>query len=39
MFCPFYKNKSVFDEFNNLVRAFGGQPMTEDEFKSADLRN
>lgn len=37
-FCPFYKNKSVFDSFNELIQAFGGQPMTEEEFESADLR-
>lgn len=39
MFCPYYKNKEVFDSFNSMIQAFGGQPMTEDEFKSAYLRN
>ena len=37
--CPYYKNKQVFDEFNEIIEAFGGKPMTEDEFKSRDLRN
>lgn len=37
--CPYYKNKQVFNEFNEIVEAFGGKPMTEDEFKSRDLRN
>lgn len=39
MFCPYYKNKEVFDGFNSMIQAFGGQPMTKDEFKSAYLRN
>jgi hypothetical protein len=39
MVCPLYKNKQVFNEFNEIVEAFGGKPMTEDEFKSSDLRN
>lgn len=37
--CPYYKNKQVFDEFNEIIEAFGGKPMTEDEFKSRDLRD
>lgn len=39
MFCPYYKNKTVFNEFNDIVVAFGGKPMTEEEFRSAELRN
>ena len=39
MICPYYKNKEVFDGFNEMVEAFGGKPMTEEEFRSADLRN
>ena len=39
MICPFYKNKEVFDGFNEIVEALGGKPLTEDEFKSAELRN
>ena len=38
MFCPFYKNKEVFDGFNEIVEAFNGKPLTEEEFRSADLR-
>lgn len=37
--CPYYKNKQVFNEFNEIIQAFGGKPMTEDEFKSGSLRN
>lgn len=39
MFCPYYKNKDVFDGFNNIIQALGGKPMTEEEFRSAELRN
>lgn len=39
MICPFYKNKEVFNGFNEIVEALGGRPLTEDEFKSAELRN
>ena len=39
MICPYYKNKEVFDGFNEMIEAFGGKPMTEEEFRSADLRN
>lgn len=38
-FCPFYRNKDVFDGFNELIESLGGKPMTAEEFKSADLRN
>lgn len=38
MFCPNYRVKEVFDGFNQMVEAFGGTPLTEEEFKSADLR-
>lgn len=38
MFCPNYKNKEIFDGFNEIIEALGGKPMTEDEFKSSDLR-
>ena len=37
-FCPLYKNKEVFDKFNEMIKTFGGKPMTEDEFKSSELR-
>ena len=37
--CPYYKNRKVFDDFNRIIQAFGGKPMTEDEFKSSELRN
>jgi len=39
MICPNYKNKDVFREFNELIEALGGDPMTEEEFKSSTLRN
>lgn len=39
MFCPYYKNKDVFDGFNNIIQSLGGKPMTEEEFRSAELRN
>jgi hypothetical protein len=39
MICPYYKNKEVFDGFNEMIEAFGGKPMTEEEFRSAELRN
>jgi hypothetical protein len=39
MFCPYYKNKQVFDGFNEMIEAFGGRPMTEEEFRDVDLRN
>lgn len=39
MICPFYKNKEVFDGFNEIIEALGGKPMTEEEFRSAELRN
>jgi len=39
MICPYYKNKEVFDGFNEMIEALGGRPMTEEEFKSAELRN
>lgn len=37
-FCPLYRNKEVFDKFNEMIEAFGGKPMTEEEFKSRELR-
>ena len=39
MFCPNYRNREVFDGFNETIEAFGGKPMTEEEFRSAELRN
>lgn len=39
MFCPNYKNKEVFEGFNEIVTALGGQPLTEEEFRSSELRN
>jgi hypothetical protein len=39
MFCPNYKIKEVFDGFNEMVEAFGGKALTEEEFKSSELRN
>jgi hypothetical protein len=39
MFCPNYKNKEVKDGFNEIVEALGGQPLTDEEFRSSELRN
>lgn len=39
MFCPNYKNKEVKDGFNEIVVALGGQPLTDEEFRSSELRN
>lgn len=39
MVCPVYKNKKVRAQFNEIVEALGGQPMTEEEFASVELRN
>lgn len=30
--------KEVFDKFNQMIQALGGKPMTEEEFKSGELR-
>lgn len=35
----YYKNKEVFDGFNEIIEALGGKAMTEEEFKSSELRN
>lgn len=37
--CPYYKNKDIFDGFNKMVKAFGGKPLTEEEFRDPELRN
>lgn len=39
MFCPNFLNKEVFDGFNEMVEALGGKALTEDEFRSSELRN
>lgn len=38
-FCPYYKDKEVFKQFNQIITALGGKPMSEEEFKSGELRN
>lgn len=38
-FCPYYKDKEVFKQFNQIITALGGKPMSEEEFKSRELRN
>ena len=38
-FCPYYKDKEVFEQFNQIITALGGKPMSEEEFKSRELRN
>ena len=39
MFCPNYKNKEVKDGFNEIIEALGGKPLTDEEFRSSELRN
>lgn len=39
MSCPLYTNKEIFDGFNQIVEAFGGKALTEEEFRSSELRN
>ena len=39
MFCPNYKIQEVKDGFNEIVEALGGQPLTDEEFRSSELRN
>lgn len=39
MNCPNINIKEVRNEFNSVIEAFGGRPMTIEEFKSRDLRN
>jgi hypothetical protein len=39
MICPYYKNRDVFDGFNEIIVALGGRPMTEEEFRSPELRD
>lgn len=38
-FCPYYKDKEVFEQFNQIITALGGKPMSKEEFKSRELRN
>lgn len=38
MFCPYYKNKEVADSFNELIESLGGKPLTDEEFRSSELR-
>ena len=38
MVCPNIHLKSVTDDFNSIVQALGGTPLTDDEFRSAELR-
>ena len=37
--CPNINDKKVRNDFNKIVQAFGGQPMTIDEFRYKELRN
>ena len=39
MICPNIHIKEVKDGFNEMVEALGGRPLTEEEFKSSELRN
>lgn len=38
-FCPNINVKSVREGFNEMVEAFGGSPLTVEEFKNPELRN
>jgi hypothetical protein len=37
--CPAYTNKQVKDEFNEIIKAYGGQPMSNEEFKDQSKRD
>lgn len=37
--CPNINSPRVMDDFNRIIIALKGQPMTEDEFKDSNLRN
>lgn len=39
MICPNIKIKEVKDGFNEMVIALGGRPLTDEEFRSSELRN
>lgn len=39
MICPNITIKEVKDSFNEMVEALGGRPLTDEEFKSSELRN
>lgn len=39
MICPNISNKQVVKDFNEIVEALGGKPLTIEEFKNAELRN
>lgn len=39
MICPNISLKEVKDGFNEIVEALGGRPLTDEEFKSSELRN
>lgn len=39
MFCPNIANKQVVQEFNEIVQALGGTPLSIEEFKNGDLRS
>ena len=39
MICPNISNKKVLQDFNEIVEALGGKPLSIEEFKNAELRN
>lgn len=39
MFCPNYKIKEVKYGFNEIIEALGGKPLTDEEFRSSELRD
>jgi len=39
MICPYYKNNEVKEQFNEIITSLGGRPLTDEEFRSSDLRN
>uniref|UniRef100_A0AAU8B7T5 Uncharacterized protein n=1 Tax=Dulem virus 42 TaxID=3145760 RepID=A0AAU8B7T5_9CAUD len=39
MICPNITNEQVVSEFNEIVKALGGEPLTQEEFRSSELRS
>ena len=37
-FCPLYTNPEVKKDFNEIIQALGGEPMSDSEFRNSELR-
>jgi len=37
-FCPLYINPEVKKDFNEIIQALGGEPMSDSEFRNSELR-